>query len=176
MTETLIRIPTLETERLRMRAPVASDFEPYAEFCASDRAAGVGGPYTRVQAFDRLAGVVGHWVLRGYGRWVVADRQTDIPLGVVGLMFPEDWPEPEIAWSVFEAAEGKGFVTEAALRSRDFAYEVLGWETAISCTIEGNERSENVAKRMGATFDGTYDHPRHGMMNIWRHLSPEALQ
>ena len=31
--ETLVRIPTLDTERLVLRAPQVSDFEAYAEFC-----------------------------------------------------------------------------------------------------------------------------------------------
>jgi len=32
-----------------------------------------------------------------YGPWLlVADRKTDIALGLVGLFYPTDWPEPEI--------------------------------------------------------------------------------
>uniref|UniRef100_UPI0039B83075 GNAT family N-acetyltransferase n=1 Tax=Albidovulum sp. TaxID=1872424 RepID=UPI0039B83075 len=132
MTGTSIHIPTLETGRLRLRAPRLSDFEAYAAFRGSKRAEVFGGPFPREAAFDQLAELIGHWALRGFGRWIVADRTTDAPLGVVGLYHPEGWPEPEVAWSVFETAEGRGIAHEAALAARAHAYGTLGWTTAVS--------------------------------------------
>ena len=176
MTETTIHIPTLETERLRLRAPMQSDFEAYATFRASERARILGGPNDRTEAFHMFCGLVGHWHLRGYGRWIVADRVTDEPLGVVGLFYPEDWPEPEIGWSVFENAEGRGIAYEAAVASRKYAYETLGWNNAVSLIAPGNTRSEALAERMGARIDGQVPNPLYGVMNMWRHLGPEAIE
>jgi ribosomal-protein-alanine N-acetyltransferase len=176
MTAPMSLIPTFEEGRLRYRAPRMEDFEAYHDFCASDRAAGVGGPYPhRADAFNRLAGLIGHWQLRGYGRWMVADRECDAPLGVVGLMFPEDWPEPEIAWSVFAAAEGRGIAFEAARFARRYAYDTLGWSTVISCIKPENTRSVALARRMGATYESDYDHPVIGTIQIWRHPSPSEV-
>ena len=175
--ETLIRIPTLDTERLVLRAPQASDMEAYAAFCASPRSAGVGGPYDRDQAFSRLSALLGHWHLRGYGRWMVTDRATGAPLGVVGLMYPESWPAPEIAWSLFDTAEGKGIAFEAAMAARDYAYRVLHWDTVISCVVDGNDRSNALAQRMGCTKDGVFQHPQFGPLIVWRHRpASEVLQ
>jgi RimJ/RimL family protein N-acetyltransferase len=171
-----LEIPIYEAGRLRYRAPRMGDFEAWAEFRGSDRSKGVGGPYSRGSAFDSFCELAGHWDLRGYGRWLIADRDTDEPLGVVGLFYPEDWPEPEIGWSLFAAAEGRGIASEAAIFSRAYAYDVLGWSTVISCTMTGNTRSEVLAKRMGASFERAYQHPDLGTLNIWRHLSPEALK
>lgn len=175
--ETLIRIPTLETQRLVLRAPQASDMEAYAAFCASPRSAGVGGPYDRDQAFSRLSALLGHWHLRGYGRWMATDRATGAPLGVVGLMYPESWPAPEIAWSLFDQAEGKGIAFEAAMATRDYAYRVLRWDSVISCVVDGNERSNALARRMGCTEDGVFRHPQFGPLVVWRHVpASEVLQ
>jgi RimJ/RimL family protein N-acetyltransferase len=171
---TTIAIPTIETERLALRAPRLDDFEPYAAFCGSERAKGVGGPYTRSQSFQRLEGLVGHWHLRGFGRWMVTDRTTGEPLGVVGPMHPLDWPEPEIAWSVFAAAEGCGIAREAAEAARRYVYEVLGWTTVISCTTADNTRSIALARRMGAVRDGSFSQPSFGELLIWRHPGPEG--
>lgn len=168
MTGTTIHIPTLRTERLVMRAPRMSDFDAYAAFRGSDRARGVGGPYSREASHDNLCAIIGHWHLEGYGRWMVTDRD-DTPLGVVGLMNSPEWPEPEIAWSVFEAAEGKGVAYEAALSARRYAADTLGWTTAISCVLPGNTRSAALAQRMGATRDGSFTHPDMGELLIWRH-------
>lgn len=168
-------IPVIETERLRLRGPEARDFEAYAAFRGSERARILGGPFTRAQAFDQLCAIIGHWTLRGYGRWLVADRETDEPLGIVGLFYPEDWPEPEIAWSLFEAAEGRGIAEEAARASRDYAYDTLGWTTAISLIDPENIRSVALAQRLGCIGGETCEHPTYGTMNIWRHPAPEAL-
>jgi len=168
-------IPTVQTERFVMRAPQLSDLEAYTAFGSSYRSVGVGGPFTEAQSFQRLAALIGHWSLRGFGRWMVADKDTDEPLGVVGLMYPSDWPEPEIAWTVFECAEGKSVAYECALAARAYGYETLGMKTLISCTMEGNTRSEALAQRMGATRDADFTHPDYGVMRVWRHLPPEAL-
>lgn len=174
MTETIIRIPTLRTENLVLRAAGPQDFEAYVAFRASPRSKGVGGPYDRITSFSHFAELVGHWVIRGYGRWVVADPETDAALGVVGLMYPEDWPEAEIAWTVFDGAEGRGVAYEAAMATRDYAYNTLDWSTVISCVVPDNTRSIALAKRMGATFESTFMHPEMGPLGIWRHTRPEA--
>ncbi len=175
MTPHLANIPTLETKRLRLRAPLASDFEPYVEFRMSDRASGVGGPFTRSEAYSQFGELFGHWILRGFGRWIVADRNTDAPLGVVGLWYPEGWPEPEIAWSVFERGEGKGIALEASFAAREFAYSTQGWTTAISLILEGTPRSFALAQRLGAEFEASYQHPTLGAMQIWRHPGPDEI-
>ncbi|MEX0304576.1 MAG: GNAT family N-acetyltransferase [Leisingera sp.] len=172
MTPHLANIPTIETERLRLRAPVASDFQRYAEFRMSDRASGVGGPFSRAEAYSQFGELFGHWILRGYGRWIVADRHSDEPLGVAGLWYPEGWPEPEIAWSVFEGGEGKGIAFEASLSAREFAYSELGWTTAASLILEGNARSFALARRLGAKFETTFQHQTLGAMQVWRHPGP----
>jgi ribosomal-protein-alanine N-acetyltransferase len=174
MTETVIRIPSLRTDRLVLRAPRPEDFEAYAAFRASERARVLGGPFTRIQSFEQLAGIVGHWQLRGFGRWIVADRATGEALGIVGLFYPEGWPEPEIAWSVFEAAEGRGIAFEAATAARDYAYRVLGWSTVVSLIAPDNHRSVALALRLGAAPDGVYPHAVHGDLDIYRHPAPKA--
>lgn len=168
-------IPTIETANLILRAPNATDLGAYTEFCLSDRSAGVGGPFTAGDAFHKLSAIIGHWSLRGYGRWIVADKQTNLPLGIVGPYFPVNWPEPEIAWTVFAAAEGRGVAYEAAQAARAYVYDTLGWESVISCTPTDNTRSIALAKRMGAVQEGSFLSREYGELLVWRHPSREAL-
>lgn len=169
-------IPTLETARLILRAPRLDDLDAFAAFGAGPRARSIGGPFTRAESFKRLAALLGHWDLRGFGRWIVADRGTDVPLGVVGLYHPEDWPAPEIAWTVFDGAEGRGIAHEAACTARRYAYETLGWPGAVSLVAPDNARSAALARRLGCTCDGVYPHPGFGLLDIWRHPSAAALR
>lgn len=173
---TTISIPTLTTERLTLRCPRMSDFDAYADFRMGPRANFVGGAKTRDECFTKFGEIIGHWQLRGFGRWLVADRTTDAPLGIVGLYHPEDWPEREIAWSLFDAGLGRGVAYEASLAARNYAYTALEWSTAASLIVADNIRSIALAKRLGATFEKTYAHPTLGDMQIWRHLPPSRAK
>lgn len=169
-------IPTLTTERLTLRAPEWADFDAYAAGRASQRMVTVGGPFKRSDAFQSYCALLGHWQLRGYGRWMVEETATKTPVGIVGLFYPEGWPEPELAWSVFDHGEGKGFASEAAIASRAFAYGTLGWTRLVSMIDPTNTRSVALAKRLGCTEGGTFDHEVYGTLHYWTHPGPEALQ
>lgn len=171
MTVTLSGTPVLTTGRLVLRAPGIGDFEGFAAYVASDRSRFTGGPLTRELAWRAFGHLVGHWVLRGFGPFVVTVGGTAV--GTVGPFHPEGWPEPEIAWTIWDgAAEGRGYAFEAAQAARAHAYGDLGWTTAISMIDPGNARSIALARRMGCTPDGTFTHERHGLCHIWRHPAP----
>lgn len=170
------RIPEIETERLRLRLPKSSDLAAHIAFRASDRSKGVGGPFDAASGFHHLAGIVGQWQLRGYGRWMVADRNTDEPLGIVGIYHPEDWPEPEIGWTLYEGAEGRGIAQEAAIATRSFAYGTLGWKRIVSLIMDDNARSIRLAERLGCRKEGTFVHDVLGALDIWTHPEPEAIR
>lgn len=165
-------IPVLTTERLVLRACRMSDFPAYLSFRGSDRAAFVGGPCSEAEAWNLFCALPGQWALRGYGRWMVADRETDAPLGVVGLYHPADWPEPELAWSMFAAGEGRGYAYEAALAARGHAYDVIGWTRLVSLIDGKNLRSAALGRRLGCVEDSVFEHPEFGPLNVWRHPAP----
>lgn len=169
-------IPVLTTERLTLRGPDARDIAASRAFYASDRSKFVGGPKTADQAWRQLGTEIGHWTLRGYGRWSVEVTATGEIAGMVGLWNPEGWPEPEIGWDLFEGFEGKGYATEAATAARSFAYDALGWDTAISLVSPGNDASARVAERLGAVNEGLFDHAVLGRLNVWRHPAPDTLE
>lgn len=171
----MIQIPTISTPRLTLRPIEARDFAGFADFYASDRSKFVGGPATAEQSWRMLATELGHWALRGFGRWAVEETETGKLAGIIGPWAPEGWPEPELGWDLMNGFEGKGYATEAALAAREYAYDTLGWTTAISLVAPANAGSRNVAKRMGATFEGMFDHERHGTLEVWRHPSPDDL-
>ncbi len=167
-------IPTVRTDRLVLRAPQPKDFEAFAEFRAGPRMTHLGGPFDRTQAFIQFCALYGHWDMRGYGRWIAADKNTDAALGVVGLFFPEDWPERELAWSLFEGAEGKGYATEAALAARDHAFQTLGWDRLVSYIAVENARSIALAERLGAVQESGFDHPTYGPLLCYAHVPSDT--
>ena len=169
-------IPRLETERLILRGFRSEDFEPFAAYAQSPRSKGTGGPQDRNLAWRAFASMTGHWVHRGFGFFVIEHKESGQALGTCGPWFPEGWPEKEIGWTLWSPeGEGQGFAHEAALAARGFAYDTLGWSTAISMILYGNTRSEALAKRMGCTRDGGFVHAQYGETSIWRHPAPGDL-
>ncbi|MEM7520361.1 MAG: GNAT family N-acetyltransferase [Pseudomonadota bacterium] len=161
-------IPTLETERLILRAPAARDHGVLAEFFASDATRYVGSARTSEQTWRYLCEVIGHWHVRGFGRWMVTLRGDDTAIGLVGLHYPMGWPDREIGWYIWNG-NGQGYAREAGRAARVHAYETLGWDTAISMIDMGNDASVRVAEALGATRQPDFDYPGHGPVMIYRH-------
>lgn len=170
----MIEIPTITTDRLTLRAPRPEDVPAFAEFYASNAARYVGGPMTEAETWRYLCQVIGHWSMRGYGRWIVTLRDDDAPIGLVGLHNPLDWPEAEVGWYIWSGT-GKGYAVEAGKAARAHAYDGLGWTTVVSMIATGNDASIGVAKSMGAAREDDYQHPVYGAMGVYRHPSPEVL-
>lgn len=155
MTGLTVHIPTLETERLILRAPRMADFEASIAFATGPRAAFVGGPHDQRTAMRGFGHVAGLWVTRGYSMFVAErkDRRGQ-PIGVMGPWHPLIWPELEFGWSLWDAEhEGHGFVTEAMRTLIPWSWERTGADTAVSFIDAGNDRSRRVAEALGATLD-----------------------
>lgn len=176
-----LQIPTLETDRLVLRAPQMQDAMPWIEFVNSQRAEFVGGPDLGVaKGWRGFAHVAGMWMLRGYGSFVFALKSDPgTAMGMTGPWHPMDWPERELGWTIWTpAAEGRGYAFEAAIAARDFAYDTLGWPTAVSYIDARNSRSIALAERMGCRPDPSADAPDGDPgadILVYRHPSPEAL-
>ena len=166
--------PVIETENLILRPPELRDEEGSVTFQMSDRSRYVGGPVTHRKAWFGFASEIGHWVIRGYGSFAVIRKGEDRCLGLVGPWFPGGWPEREIGWLIWEEAEGKGIAHEAALAARAWAYDHLGWTTAVSYIEPENTRSIRLAERLGAVLD-TDAEPLDPEDVVYRHPGPEAV-
>lgn len=151
---------TLETARLILRPFQDSDFASYAKMCADREVmqyVGDGGVLSREDAWRQMAMLSGHWVLRGFGMWAVAERATGAFVGRVGLHFPEGWPGREIGWALTRPHWGKGYALEAAAASLAFAFDTLGWPRAISLIDPRNHRSIRLAERLGERYERDVD-------------------
>jgi len=152
-----LSIPILETERLWLRAPAMDDLPAFSAFLASDRARHTGGPEsdrgTVTRAFGHLAGL---WLLRGYSCFVAERKDTPGGIGFFGLWYPQDWPEPELSWSIWAAgAEGRGLAAEAMRAVIPWSFRRSGLATAISVIDASNHASRRLAERLGARIDAS---------------------
>jgi RimJ/RimL family protein N-acetyltransferase len=151
----------ITTDRLLLRELRPDDIEGYAAMCADPEVMRYlspdGAVLSREDAWQQMAAFAGHWVLRGYGMWVVEERTSGRFVGRVGLHFPEGWPGQEVGWALARRFWGRGLAEEAARAAVRFAFERLGWQEVISLIHPDNSRSISLALRLGEQFERTVE-------------------
>jgi RimJ/RimL family protein N-acetyltransferase len=157
---TIFEIPTLTTDRLRLRAFQASDLDAYAAMQANPevmRYLVTGRTSTRAEVWRTMATFLGQWALRGYGMWACTKIDGGIFVGSVGIFQPLDWPEPEIAYSLDQPFWRQGFATEAATAARDWFFEHFRLARVASFIRPDNHASKRVVERLGAVCERTFE-------------------
>jgi RimJ/RimL family protein N-acetyltransferase len=87
---------------------------------------------------------------RGYGLWLLS-TQDGAFVGDCGLtpQQVDGVTELEVGYHVLPELQGRGYATEAAAASRDFAREVLGVTRLVAIIHPDNQPSQRVAEKIG---------------------------
>jgi RimJ/RimL family protein N-acetyltransferase len=150
------QVPTLESARLRLRPHRKSDFAECCKLWGDPTVARftTGRPQTQEEVWSRLLRYVGHWIVVGYGYWVIEDKTNGAFLGEIGFAdfqreIDPPLSAPEAGWALAPQASGMGYATEAL-------HAILGWsdehldDGRTVCIIRpDNEASIRVAKKCG---------------------------
>ena len=165
---------TVETSRLTLRMLREQDWRALHEHYADPLCTQYtqGRVLTEGETWRTMSSLLGHWMLRGYGPYAVTDKRSGDVLGVAGLWYPNDWPEPEILWSLVRKYWGQGFASEAARAVQRMAGEYLPEMSLISLIDARNIASIRVATSVGATFEKELPF-RNGVWKVYRH--PETM-
>lgn len=99
----------------------------------------------------------------GVGLYAVEIKETGVFIEYVGsIVFTFDAPFSsgwEIGWRISDRFWHKGYASEAAQACLDYARETHFCNKLYSFTTVQNIPSENVMKRIGMSFQGTFMHP-----------------
>ena len=167
-----VAVPVLQTARLVLRDPREADFAAQLAFNASPRAVFLGGGMERRWVWRGVLANIGHWAIRSYGLFSVDLRDGPF-IGRIGVIFHDGWPEPELAWHLFDGFEGKGYAAEAALAARADYHARISPLPLISMIDVGNARSEALALRLGAVRERT-ETDAQGEYHVYRHPGPQV--
>lgn len=154
-------IPTLETERLRLRSLRGGDFEDYAALYADPEVArfiGNGETWDRGRSWRHMAFAVGHWQLQGVGAWAVEEKAGRAFVGMIGFWEPATWPGFELSWHLARRFWGRGYATEAGGAALAHAFMTWRRDLVISLIDPRNSRSIRVAERIGERLQRRIDH------------------
>jgi len=152
-----VEVPTLETERLRLRGHRPDDFANCLAMWTDPLVTRfIGGkPFTQEEVWTRLLRYVGHWAWLGYGYWAVEDKTSGEFIGELGFadfkrdIQPSLEDMPELGWALVSQAHGKGYATEAVRAAISWGDEHFG-ERRTACIIHPeNLASIHVADKCG---------------------------
>ncbi|TCJ34560.1 GNAT family N-acetyltransferase [Parafrankia sp. BMG5.11] len=149
----VITIPSVLTERLRLRAWRLEDVEPYLDMARHpDMSIYTSSPSRIGSVWSMTAFQIGHWALNQFGMWIIEDRTTGEFLGRAGLYEEYGWPDIEVAWTVRRDRWGQGIATEGGAAALKFAFAETGRERVISIIHPENKGSIRVAEKLGLTL------------------------
>ncbi|WP_313436574.1 GNAT family N-acetyltransferase [Novosphingobium sp.] len=148
--------PTLETQRLRLRPPVAADFEAMRQMFRDPRVTQhIGGsPLPRADAWVRFQRDVGHWTLEGFGQFTVLEKASGRYVGKLGHarflrdLGPRAEAEIEMTWTLASGFHGQGYGFEAACAALDW-FDALGPQRTACIVAEANLPSLRLAAKLG---------------------------
>ncbi len=167
MTGMLRSAPTLETERLRLRAWRRDDRTAYFDILQEPAVFRHFGPEPMgmEECWRRLMAASGGWQLNGFGGWAVERKSDGRLLGMTALftawrdLEPQFGEEPEMGWIFASEAHGKGLASEACRTVLDWAEATLDPTPIWAIIAPANEPSLKLAAKLG--FERIHETPYH---------------
>lgn len=150
-------IPTLETERLRLRPYVPGDFDRYAQMWAeADVVRFIGGkPFDRETSWSRFVRQRGMWAMMGFGFFAIEEKATGQFVGEAGFhemhrtITPSIEGTLEAGWALNSAGQGWGYATEAMHAAIGWAETAFAGQKMTAIIDPDNLPSVHVAKKLG---------------------------
>lgn len=162
------KVPEIDTGRLLLRTPQAEDYAVYRDFFADAEASHFyGGPFSPEQAWRLLATDMGHWLLRGYGRWSVVEKCSGRMVGGCGLWWPEGYPRRELTWWIVPSARRNGYALEASRAVIRFGYRTLGLDLVETHTKDTNLAAQALIQKLGGTVFAREAFPDGHTRNVY---------
>lgn len=163
-------IPSYQTERLTLRAPMMSDFPAWRTLMVPDTEGYLGGPHTEEEAWEAFCVYVAGWLLHGHGLWSVELREGGALAGFVHLGLEWGDAEPELGWMFLPEHRGLGYAREAAEQARAHGATLFGASGFVSYVDPDNAPSNRLAQHLGGERDASAEASiDDGQTHVWRY-------
>jgi RimJ/RimL family protein N-acetyltransferase len=170
--------PSINTERLLLRAHRLDDFDAYAAMWADETVTRyIGGkPFSREASWTRFLRYAGHWPVMGFGFWAIEEKETGRFNGEAGFhelkraLEPLIEGTPEMGWVLVPDIHGKGYAGEALAAIVQWGERRFTEQDFVCLIDHGNLASIRLAEKFG--FRKEIDSAYHGTpLGIYRRLA-----
>ncbi|SMC83657.1 GNAT family N-acetyltransferase [Cellulophaga tyrosinoxydans] len=96
-----------------------------------------------------LTGPLKSYATHGYGLWLVALKNTNIPIGMCGFLKRDYLKNPDIGFAILPDYEGLGYTYEAAIAAIHYGKNNLKLNPILGITTEDNYKSRNLLEKIG---------------------------
>jgi [ribosomal protein S5]-alanine N-acetyltransferase len=147
-------LPTLETQRLKLRPYVEADIEDLLSIIGAREVAAttlrIAHPYTDQDARDFLA------ITKEPGKlWLAITRSSDERLiGGIGLRVDEQHQHAELGYWLGVPYWGQEYATEASREMIRYGFETLALHRIFASHFKQNPASGRVLKKLGMRYEG----------------------
>ncbi len=151
-----VKVPTLETERLILRMWERKDAQQLFDY-AKDPDVGPNAGW-KPHATVGESRMIIETLFRVNETWAIVEKETGTVIGSIGFepdKYRPDIKSREMGYSLAKSRWGRGYMTEAAGRLIQYAFEQLKLEILMIRTSETNLRSQRVIEKSGFTYEGT---------------------
>jgi RimJ/RimL family protein N-acetyltransferase len=160
----------IETDRLVLRDWEEGDGDRFFEIMNTPAVMRhLGGVQDRETWEAALGRIMGFQRDFGHSFWLIERKPDGEMLGFCGLKRVNAGGTPmtgefEVGWRLRESAWGKGYAKEAAIAALDLAFNRFDAPHVVALTVEANQDSQGLMKRLGMTRrpDLDFDDPRFG--------------
>jgi len=148
----VVRVPILETQRLKLREFSEDDLDDLAAMVADeDQMTFYPRPKTRAEASAWISRNLVQYKKYGFGFWLIESLATSGFLGYCGIrpLALEGASEIEIGWHTKKESWNQGIATEAAMAARDLAFRRFGVLRLVAIIHPDHIASRRVAENIG---------------------------
>ena len=151
-----VKVPTLETDRLILRQWARADAPQLYEYAKDPDVGPNAGwkPHANVGESRMIIDTL----FRANETWAIVEKESGVVVGSIGLEPDKYRPgiaSREMGYSLAKTRWGKGYMTEAAKRLIQYAFEELHLKVLMIRTSETNLRSQRVIEKCGFQYEGT---------------------
>ena len=100
-----------------------------------------------------LNGPVDSYGRHGFGLYLTALKEDDVPIGICGLIKRESLADVDIGFAFSPRYWGKGYAVEAAAAVMAHGRSALGLDRIVAITTPDNYGSKKVLEKIGLRFE-----------------------
>lgn len=151
-------LPTLETNRLKLRKVLYSDRDDIFEYASNPNVAKYTIWYAHKNEFDTIEFL--NIIYEGYrtnkpAPWGIELKENSKFIGTIGFVgWDIDNYKAEIGYALSENYWNKGIATEAALKVINFGFKIMKLNRIEARCNNDNIQSSRVLEKLGFTFEG----------------------